>query len=128
MTRVIYLLFFASIISCTHKDSIPSGIISKDEMKKVLWDMIEADQFSKQFILKDSAKKNVNVETMKLYEQVFQVHHITKDEFQKSYQFYISRPDILKVLLDSLSVQGSRRMPEVYQPSVAPGKPKLPPH
>ena len=90
--------------------------------------MIEADQFSKQFILKDSAKKNVNVETMKLYEQVFQVHHITKDEFQKSYQFYISRPDILKVLLDSLSVQGSRRMTEVYQPSVAPRKPKLPPH
>ncbi len=81
--------------------------------------MIEADQFSKQFIVKDSAKKNVNLETMKLYNQVFQIHHISKEQFQKSYQFYISRPDILKIVFDSLSAQGSRRMQEVYQPKPA---------
>ena len=84
--------------------------------------MIQADQFSKQFIVKDSSKKNISVETMKLYDEVFQIHHITKDEFQKSYQFYISRPDILKNVFDSLSAQGNRRMQEIYQPVVSPAK------
>src|SRR5450432_686880 len=117
MIRFLCLLFFVFIISCTNKNSIPSGIIPKNEMQKVLWDMIQADQFSKQFILKDSAKKNVSAETMKLYDQVFQIHHITKDEFQKSYQFYIGHPDILKILLDTLSAKGNRRREEIYQPS-----------
>jgi uncharacterized protein DUF4296 len=122
MTRFFSLLFFCSLISCANKESIPSGIIPKDEMQKILWDMIQADQFSKQYIIKDSAKKNVGVETMKLYNEVFQVHHITKDEFQKSYQFYISRPDILKIVFDSLSAQGNRRMHEVYQTPAHPKK------
>ena len=87
--------------------------------------MIQADQFSKQFLVRDSLKKNnLNFETMKLYNEVFQIHHISKDEFQKSYQFYISRPDILKIVFDSLSAQGNRRMQEIYQPVVSPTKKK----
>ena len=117
MTRVPFLLFFCFLIGCASKDNIPSGIIPKLEMQKVMWDMIQADQFSKQFLIKDSAKKNVNLETMKLYDEVFQLHHITKDEFQKSYQFYLGRPDIFKVIMDSLSAQGNRRMHEVHEPS-----------
>jgi hypothetical protein len=124
MTKYIALIFFCSTIGCVNKDSVPSGIIPKTEMQKVLWDMIQADQFSKQFLVKDSAKKRVSFETMKLYDQVFQIHHITKDQFQKSYQFYISRPDILKILFDSLSAQGNRRLQEVYQSPLLPKKSK----
>ena len=91
MNRLIGLLFFCFLLSCANRDAIPSGIIPKNEMEKVLWDMIQADQFSKQFIARDSVKrKNLDSETMKLYNEVFQIHHITKDEFQKSYQFYIA--------------------------------------
>jgi hypothetical protein len=125
MTRFLCLLFFCFIISCSNRNNIPSGILSKNEMQNVLWDMIQADQFSKQYILKDSLKKNISTENIKLYDQVFQIHHITKDEFRKSYQFYISRPDILKVLFDSLSSQAERRMNEVHQSSPLPKKPKL---
>lgn len=123
MSKLICLLFFCFVLSCANRDKIPSGIIPKNEMQKVLWDMIQADQFSKQFIVRDSVKKkNLNLEMMKLYDEVFQIHHITKDEFQKSYQFYISRPDILKIVFDSLSAQGNRRMQEIYQPVSPPAK------
>lgn len=122
MTRFICLLFFCSLTGCANRDKIPSGIISKVEMQKILWDIIQADQFSKQFIAKDSAKKNVGIETIKLYTQIFQIHHTTKEEFEKSYQFYLSRPDILKIIFDSLAVQGNRRMKEIYQPAA--GTPK----
>jgi len=125
MSKLVCLLLFCFIMSCANRDSIPSGIIPKNEMQKILWDMIQADQFSKQFLVRDSLKKNnLNFETMKLYNEVFQIHHITKDEFQKSYQFYISRPDILKIVFDSLSAQGNRRMQEIYQPVVSPTKKK----
>ncbi len=119
-----FLCFMLScfIAGCANKDSIPSGIISKNEMQKILWDIIQADQFSKQFLLKDSAKINVGNETMKLYSEVFQIHHITKDEFEKSYKFYISRPDIFKVVLDSLSAQGNRSRHEMYEATPAPQK------
>jgi Domain of unknown function (DUF4296) len=93
-------------------------------MQKILWDMIQADQFAKQFIVKDSAKKNVSVETMKLYDEIFQIHHITKQEFQKSYQFYVGRPDILKIIFDSLAAQGNRHIQEIYKPVSPPLKSK----
>ncbi|HVM88209.1 MAG TPA: DUF4296 domain-containing protein [Puia sp.] len=118
MTKSLFILVLTGcfLSACVHKDSLPKGIISKNEMQKILWDMIQADQFSKQFLSKDSTK-NINLETMKLYDEVFQVYHISKDDFKKSYQFYISRPDIFKVVLDSISAQASRRMKEVYEPA-----------
>jgi hypothetical protein len=124
MNKFICLIFFCSLTGCSNKDKIPSSIISKNEMQNILWDMIQADQYAKQFIVKDSAKRNVSAETMKLYDEIFQIHHITQQEFQKSYQFYMGRPDLLKIIFDSLALQGNRHMQEIYKPVSPPVKPK----
>jgi hypothetical protein len=116
MIRIAGLLFIIFVMACVNRNSVPKNIIPKNEMQKVLWDMIQADQFSKLFLSKDSSK-NIKLENMKLYDEVFQLHHITREEFQKSYQFYISRPDIFKMVLDSLSAQANRRQREVYLPA-----------
>jgi Domain of unknown function (DUF4296) len=121
MRVLIFFLFLFLMIGCINKDKTPPGIIARDSMPRILWDVIVADQFSKQFILKDSAKINTRLETMKLYQQVFQLHHITRDEFQKSYQFYIARPDLMKIIFDSLSVYSNKQRQEIYKPI----KPKL---
>jgi len=42
-------------------------------------------------------------ESSKIYGQVFQVHHITKEEFDKSYSYYREHPELMRILLDSLS-------------------------
>jgi hypothetical protein len=101
---------------CGNSDRIPSGIIQKDSMQHILWDLIQADQYAKQFLLKDSSKKNIRVETIKLYQEVLQIHHITKDQFKKSYQFYLTRPDLTKNIFDSLAASGNRRRKEIYKP------------
>ena len=85
-------------------------------MQHILWDLIQADQYAKQFLLKDSSKKNIRVETIKLYQEVLQIHHITKDQFKKSYQFYLTRPDLTKNIFDSLAASGNRRRKEIYKP------------
>lgn len=110
---IIVVLIFCS--ACTRNDKIPDGIIGKEKMESILWDMIQADRFSTQFLVKDSAKLDVKKETFILYEQVFQINKVTKDEFVKSYKYYLSRPDITRVLFDSLATRANRRKEAVYQ-------------
>lgn len=111
------LFFFLLILVSSCKDStkIPAGLLPRDRMENVLWDMMLADRYSAQFLLKDSATKNVKLETMKLYEEVFQLHKISREDFIKSYKFYLNRPDITKVIFDSLSARGGRSREQLYQ-------------
>jgi hypothetical protein len=116
MTRIFFFLFIVSIIGCVNKDSVPSDIIQRDSMKIILWDVIQAEQYSKEYLLKDSLKINVGHETMKLYKEVFAIHHTTKEQFDKSYQFYLGRPDLAKPLFDSLSAFANKQRNEMYKP------------
>lgn len=114
------ILFFTScflffVIGCTNKNKIPSDVLPREEMEKVLWDMIQADRFSTQFLLKDSATKNVKLETFKMYEKVFQLHKISRDEFVRSYKYYLQRPDITKVMFDSLALRSNRQRDTLYK-------------
>ena len=102
------------LVSCTDKDRIPAGVLPKEKMQKVLWDMIEAERYRETFV-KDSSL-DLKAETFKLYAQVFEIHKISKDEFIKSYKFYMSRPDIARDMFDSLATQANRRREEIYNP------------
>lgn len=105
------LIVFAA---CTNKDKVPSDVLSQEEMGKVMWDMIQADRFSLQYLTRDTGK-DIKTENFKLYEQVFQVHKITRDEFVHSYKFYLSRPDLHKVIFDTLSARGERKRVDIYK-------------
>lgn len=109
----VVVLALGLLVACSGKDSVPSDVLPKEEMQKVVWDIIQAERFSVQFISRDSSK-NVKDETFKLYEEIFRIHNISRDKFLKSYKFYLSRPDIAKVMFDSLSASASRKRSEVY--------------
>ena len=115
--RVVAGLFFLCVVlaaGCSDKNKIPSGVIGKEEMEKIMWDMMLADQYSANYLVKDSAKINVKLETLKLYEEVFRLHHVSRDDFNKSFAFYQGRPDITRVMFDSLLSRGSRARMENY--------------
>ncbi len=113
----IVLIFFCMLLlaGCTDNERIPSDIFPKEKMEKILWDMILAERFSSQYIVNDSASRNVKLETMKLYEQVFQANNTTRAEFVKSYKYYLNRPDITKSIFDSLAVRGNRNRDSLYK-------------
>jgi hypothetical protein len=127
---VIALLVTGS--SCSDKKSTPSGILSREEMQNVLWDMIQADQYSA-YLAKDSARVNLKMENLRLYEQVFQLHHLTREEFSKSYKYYMDHPDLTQPLFDSLLIMGNRLRTESYSHpvtrsgSTSPAAPPTPP-
>jgi hypothetical protein len=114
--RIIAGLFLALLVlaGCSDKDKVPSGIIQKEKMESLVWDMIQADQYAAIYLAKDSNRINVKNEQLKLYQQVFQLHQVSRDEFRKSFQFYLDRPDITRGLFDSLLARGNRLRTEAY--------------
>jgi hypothetical protein len=127
--KVLNALGFCLCFSaCTNREAVPSNIIQPDSMQVVLRDVIMADQFATQFLLKDSllkdsAHRNVKLETLQLYETIFKLHGVTKEEFRRSLDFYESRPDLSRNIFDSLSVEENRHRSEIYRPKF-----ETPPH
>ena len=99
----ILLFFIISIVvfGCIRDNRIPKGIIPQNEMRKIMWDLMRADAYVSDFIMKDSTR-NKKTESAILYEQIFKMHSTTEKAFIKSRDFYSARPDLLKVITDSL--------------------------
>jgi hypothetical protein len=111
-------LIILIISGCTDNTKIPPGIIEKPRMEKILWDMMQADRFVATFIMTkegDSATKKLQAAEM--YEQVFRLNKISRDDFLKSYKFYLGRPDITKVMFDSIAARAERQRNEMYRAS-----------
>lgn len=109
----LFVFLIMHLFSCANEAS-SEGILSKNKMELVLWDFIKADVFTEQFIKKDSLK-NAAVENMKLQQQIFEIHKVTREEFYKSYTYYTNRTDLMKTILDSITVKGERSRSEMIR-------------
>jgi hypothetical protein len=108
MMRITILLAgLALIISCNNKDKLPGGILKPDKMQAVLWDVIKADVFTTEFIKKDSTK-NAAAENLKLQQQIFAMHKISKADFYESYDYYKSNTEEFKKVVDSMVIRAER--------------------
>jgi hypothetical protein len=97
----IFFLFFF-LIGCG-KNKIPEGVLPKQKMQAVLWDILRADEFLSGYVFPKDSAMNREQESIKLYEEVFRIHHTDRDEFKKSFSFYQAHPSLMKEILDSLS-------------------------
>ena len=112
--RYFLIAFFLFLFqSCLNKDKIPSNVLPLKKMQLVLWDLLRADELIGSKISKDSSL-DIKDKSIEMYEQVFRIHNITKNEFQKSVDYYQTRPDLLRVILDSISSQGRNIMARQY--------------
>ena len=101
MRIFIFFIISIAVYGCIRDNRIPKGIISQNEMRKIMWDLMRADAYVSDFIMKDSTR-NKKTESAILYEQIFKMHSTTEKAFIKSRDFYSERPDLLKVITDSL--------------------------
>ncbi len=113
MATIFLLLMIA--ISCRQDAS--KKIIEPEQMKVVIWDMLNADSWHEQLKLRDTLVKYTN-ENFKFYNQIFAAHNITKEQFYNSYKYYQTNPLKMQALLDSATAYGERI-------KNAPVKPKL---
>lgn len=103
--RTVFLFFFALLFltGCKKKNSVPDNVLPPAKMQALLWDMMRADQFLTEYVLSRDTAKKKDAESIKLYEQIFSFHQVSKEEFQKSFEFYQFHPEHLKVILDSIT-------------------------
>ena len=88
-------------------------------MRKIMWDLMRADAYVSDFIMKDSTRDK-KAESAVLYEKIFAIHSTTQEAFKKSMAFYQTRPDLLKVITDSL--RSDEKRVETYQDYKRPQK------
>jgi hypothetical protein len=46
----------------------------------------------------------IKKESVRLYSRIFAQHQVSKEEFQQSFSFYRSHPELLKTIMDSIGV------------------------
>lgn len=95
------LLLLISFVSCSEKEQ-RKDVLPENEMREIVWDMMRADQYVAAFLLKDSTY-NKKDESTRLYEQIFRIHKITREQFRTSFNYYSSRPDLFRPIIDSLA-------------------------
>jgi hypothetical protein len=122
---IISFLFF--LTACTNRTNIPENIIPPDSMQMIMLDVIEANDYSNLYIIKDTLKKDKVLENQNLLEAIFKIHHTNRKDFQESLKFYESRPDLNKKIFDSLAAYANRHRPDLYKPRPQPVKPKVEP-
>lgn len=102
-TWLFIILATLFISGCKNKNKMPRDIIPQHKMQAVLWDMMRADLFLGDFVLSKDTPLSKRDESIKLYGQIFEIHKINKEQFEKSFSFYKSRPVLFKEIMDSIS-------------------------
>ncbi|HKC37893.1 MAG TPA: DUF4296 domain-containing protein, partial [Chitinophagaceae bacterium] len=115
----LFILLSTVVFGCVRNNKIPKEIIRQNEMRKIMWDLMRADAYVADFIMKDSTC-DWKAESAILYEKIFDIHSTTRETFKKSLAFYESRPDLLKVIADSLRSDENKtqQYPDQKKPQV----------
>lgn len=109
------VVLWGFLSACSSSEKKPAALLPKEKMEKVLWDMVLADRFSSQYLLKDSLKMDVKAETFKLYEEVFAINKVSREQFISSYKYYLNHPRVLKVMFDSVSSRANRERKNLFK-------------
>lgn len=104
---MLFMGLITLLTSCGNKNKIPEGVIRPEKMQAVLWDILRADVFTRDFISKDSATNAVD-KNLAMQREIFAMHHISKAEFYSSYAYYNENARLLKEIMDSMIVKADR--------------------
>ena len=115
MRAILVALSCFFLFACTNTSRVPEGILPKKKMESILWDIVQVERYTTFYIMRDTSRKNPDLERFKMYDQVFDIHKVSRENFLKSYKFYLARPDLGKVIFDSISAKVERQREERYK-------------
>ncbi|MCE3282121.1 MAG: hypothetical protein K0Q66_858 [Chitinophagaceae bacterium] len=96
---IIFLISSSVFLACSGK--IPGDVIEPEKMKKIVWELMQADELAMQNKTGDSSL-NLKNESFRLYDQVFALNKISRDKFQKSYRYYQEHPALYNQMMDAV--------------------------
>ena len=105
--KYLFFIIISVVLFACSDSNLPRGILSQEKMELILWEQMKADAFTKEFISKDSSKDLVK-ENIQLQQKIFSKYKIDKDDFYKSYQYYLKHDGLMKDVLDSIVAKQTR--------------------
>jgi hypothetical protein len=90
-------------MSCGHKDKTPSYVLSPVKMRMIFSDAFKADEMAGYYMIHDSSYSGLKKHA-EMYNTIFKIHHVSKDQFKRSLEYYETHPTLLKAMLDSMQV------------------------
>lgn len=115
---IFFFIIVVAAVSC-NKNKVPTGILPPEKMEAVMWDMMQADEFVKGFIIPYDSLANDTTASIYIYKKVFQLNNISKEEYEKSFEYYKVHTLLMKEVLDSLNVKAQKAPTELYAPVLA---------
>src|SRR3954451_72794 len=100
-----FSIFLIFATGCSRNNRQPR-ILAKDEMGKVSWDIMLVDQYINSRM--PDSTHDINKDRLRLYLKVFQLHHITREDYNASLKYYMAKPDLMKTIFDTLAVKSER--------------------
>lgn len=107
MNRIFFCILFFSLMACSNKNKVPKSILPQQQMQSVLYDIIRADMMVNTMSARDTSLDKFAKNT-ELYQQIFKIHGITKEQFKRSINYYRTHPAIMQTTFDSLYARASR--------------------
>lgn len=101
------------LLSCSGKGKIPGNIIAPVQMKSILKDLFIVDAVNAERVNKETTLKIMD-ENKVYFEKVLQLHQISREQFEKSYNYYMNHPDVFKEITDSLTAEVNRMSTDAY--------------
>jgi len=109
-TLIKILVFFGiTLLTSCSKSRVPKGVFVPEKMQAVYWDYIRADIYSNEMVRNDT-NRNAIKENIKLQKEIFTLHKITKEEFYKSYDYYLNHPALMQEMLDTMTVRQQKKI------------------
>lgn len=120
MRRLLLLMVFSGLLlACGSKNKLPAGVLPAEKMEDVMWDVLRTDQFLTDFVFIKDSSLNKDAVSIGYYQRIFREHAITREEFQKSFEYYQKHPSLLKAVMDSIATRPELKPEELYKPILA---------
>ena len=119
MKSIFFLLLVSMVVllSCS-EDTGPKPALSQMEMVPLVYQLMLVDEISIDYQNRDSTRRLDSVRARK-YDQVFDLNKVDYKTFKESYDYYLARPDQLKLIFDSVEAFGNRDRLARMNPSSA---------
>jgi len=100
--RPFFIVCFIFLMACNSAPKVPDNVLPVQKMTDVLWDMMLADELVVTNVPIDTGTVRFDT-SMLLYGQIAEAHKTTQQQFKQSIDYYKTRPDLMKVILDTLN-------------------------
>lgn len=101
--------------ACRNTSASGNVIIPRDTMQVLLWEMFEADAYNETRAATDTNFRH-DTAFAALYTDIFRTHHVTRAQFTDSYDYYMTHPEVLRKMIDTLTDKAGRDMSKAGGP------------